>query len=97
MGDLADDLNGDMINGVLVQLRNSSNDKNNTNGPNNNNITSTINVNNNVSNNSNTIMDNSTIAVTNKTVNNIAITTPITVPYPVYFVYVDSVTAWWGP
>lgn len=95
MGDLADDLNGDMINSVLIQLRNSTNDKNTISGTNNNNKTSTVNINN-LSNNTNT-MDNSTTTVTNKTTNNTVITTTITIPYPVYFVYVDSVTAWWGP
>ncbi len=91
LGELANDLNGSSILTALSLLRNQPTQPNTTNTTNttNNQTNTTAN-----STNTNTTTSNTT---SNTTTSNTNIsTTNSTIPYPVYFVYVNSVSAWWG-
>lgn len=94
LGELANDLNGSSILTALSLLRNQPNQPNTTN---------TTNITDNQTNQTNTTANSTNTNTTtsnttsNTTTSNTNIsTTNSTIPYPVYFVYVNSVSAWWG-
>ena len=89
LGEFANDSNGSSIMTALSLLRNLAIENNNTTANTTN--TTTNNQTNTTTNSTNTITNNST---TNSS-SNIS-TINLTIPYPVYFVYVNSVSAWWG-
>lgn len=91
LGEFTNDLNGSSIATALSLLRNQVIE---TNSNTTNTTTNTTNSTNssNPSNNTSNTTSNST---TNSTTTNISLTNS-TLPYPVYFVYVNSVSAWWG-
>ena len=77
---------------ALSLLRNQVIQNNNTTTNNTNTTNTTTNLTNTTSNN---ITTNNTSNTTTNSSTNIS-TTNSTIPYPVYFVYVNSVSAWWG-
>jgi hypothetical protein len=87
LGELVNDLNGSSILTALSLLRNQSSTANTSNNQTN---TTTNSTNTNATSN---ITSNTT---SNTTINTNISTTNSTIPYPVYFVYVNSVSAWWG-
>ncbi len=91
LSELANDLNGSSILTALSLLRNQPNTINTTNTTNNqtNQTNTTVNSTNTSTTTSNTLSNTTTSNINSSTTNS-------TIPYPVYFVYVNSVSAWWG-